>query len=53
MRRKVGEKMAGLHGELIAAGYEDVKIVDGGIKALKAAGVEDCQRSSRARNRYR
>lgn len=26
--------------ELIAAGYEDVKIVDGGIKALKAAGVE-------------
>ena len=26
--------------ELIAAGYKDVKIVDGGIKALKAAGVE-------------
>lgn len=26
--------------ELIAAGYENVKIVDGGIKALKAAGVE-------------
>lgn len=26
--------------ELIAAGYENVKIVDGGIKALKAADVE-------------
>ena len=26
--------------ELIAAGYENVKIVNGGIKALKAAGVE-------------
>ena len=26
--------------ELIAAGYENVKIVDGGIEALKASGVE-------------
>lgn len=26
--------------ELLAAGYEDVKMVDGGIKALEAAGVE-------------
>ena len=41
-----GETMDVLHGELIAAGYKDVKMVDGGFDALKEAGIETAKGGS-------